>query len=154
VKTQVATSDVITSPITYTTPQGTYVVFNGFGRGCPGKAGNLTAIRLSAASPPKVTVAWCATTNGNGIPMVTSTDGSAQTVVWAVGTEGLNPKGTGALPGDNRLHGFDGDTGEVIFDGGGDGDVMTSTRRYITPIATHGRIFVAANDQLFAFATK
>ena len=34
-------------------------------------------------------------------------------IVWVVGTEDHN---TG---GDQRLHGYDGDTGAVVYDGGG-----------------------------------
>jgi len=155
VKKGVSTSDIITSPVTYTTAQGTYVVFNGFGIGCPnGKAGNLTALKITPGAPPTISTAWCATTNGNGIPIVTTTDGAQNAVVWAVGTEGLDPKTNGILPGDNRLHGFDGDTGEVLYDGGGANDAMSTTRRYITPIAAKGRLFVGADDQLFAFTVK
>lgn len=165
-KRAAATSDIITSPITYTTDKGTYVVFNGYGTGCPnGKAGNITAVKITPGSPPTMSTAWCAVTNGNGVPIVTTTDGTHEAVVWAVGTEGLDPKGSGTIPGDQRLHGFDGDTGEVLYDGGaGDagagpdggagGDVMTPTRRYIAPIAAKGRIFVGADDRLFAFTTK
>ena len=63
--------------------------------------------------------------------------------MWAVGAEG-----------DNRLHGYDGDTGAVVFAGGGTGDAMASTSRFITPIVAKGHIFVAANGQLYAFTTR
>ena len=173
VKRAAVTSDIITAPITYTTDKGTYVVFNGYGTGCPnGKAGNLTAVKVTPGSPPTLSTAWCAVTNGNGIPMVTTTDGTHESVVWAVGTEGLDPKSNGTIPGDQRLHGFDGDTGEVLYDGGAasiadggvdggsaeggapTGDTMTLTRRYTTPIAAKGRIFVGADDRLYAFTVK
>ena len=73
--------------------------------------------------------------------MVTTTDGRAEAVVWGVGAEG-----------DRRLHGFDGDTGQVIFAGGGAGDVMPPIRRYATPIAAKGRIFVGAEGAVVAFS--
>ena len=63
--------------------------------------------------------------------------------MWAVGAEG-----------DQRLHGYDGDTGAVIFAGGGAGDAMASTSRFITPIVAKGRLFVAADGQLYAFTTR
>ena len=63
--------------------------------------------------------------------------------MWAVGAEG-----------DQRLHGYDGATGAVIFAGGGAGDAMASTSRFITPIIAKGRLFVAADGQLYAFTTQ
>ncbi len=75
--------------------------------------------------------------------MVTTTDGTSQPVVWSVGAEGSN-----------RLYAFDGETGEVLFAGGGVDEQMGFVRRFQTPIAVNGRIFVAADDQLFAFTTQ
>ena len=63
--------------------------------------------------------------------------------MWAIGSQG-----------DQRLHGFDGDTGAVVFDGGGPNDAMGSTSAFITPIVAKGRVFVAADTQLYAFATN
>jgi hypothetical protein len=59
-------------------------------------------------------VAWCGVTSGAGVPIVTTSDGAHDAIVWAVGTEGLDPNGSGTIPGDGRLHGFDGDTGEIL----------------------------------------
>lgn len=42
--------------------------------------------------------------NGMGSPMVTTADGRDEALAWSVATEG-----------DNRFHGFDGDTGQVLF---------------------------------------
>jgi len=42
----------------------------------------------------------------------------------------------------------------VVFAGGGAGDAMASTSRFITLIVAKGRIFVAANGQLYAFTTR
>jgi hypothetical protein len=53
--------------------------------------------------------------------------------------------------GDNRLHGFDGDTGKVVYAGGGQHDVIGAVRRYQTPILAGGRIFVAADDAVESF---
>ena len=39
-------------------------------------------------------------------------------IVWVVGTDSRS----GA--GDNRLHGYDGDSGAVIYDGGGTNELM------------------------------
>jgi hypothetical protein len=72
--------------------------------------------------------------------MVTTTDGSANAVVWGVGAEG-----------DQKLHGFDADTGAVVFDGGASGDAMDKLRRYNTPIAAKGRLYVAGDNVVYAF---
>jgi hypothetical protein len=132
---------------TYTTASGTYVVFNtasGEGVGCPdGQADDLVALRIGASAPPTITVAWCADNQGLGSPIVTTTDGSSEAVVWT----------TGAYVS-NRLHGYDGETGELLFDGGGEAEQMTDVGHLQTPIAVNGRIFVAALDELYAFTTQ
>jgi hypothetical protein len=75
---------------------------------------------------------------GAGSPVVTTTDGHSDPIVWIAGAEG-----------DNRLHGFRGDTGEAIF---GSNEVMTGLRHFQTLIATESRLFVAADGRLYAFA--
>ncbi len=143
----VASGEIINAAAAYTTDSGTYVVFNtagGEGVGCPqGQSGDLVALRIGPASPPTINVAWCANNQGRGSPIVTTTDSRSEAVVWT----------TGAFDS-NRLHGFDGETGEVIFDGGGEAEQMTDMGHLQTPIAVNGRIFVAAHDQLYAFTTQ
>jgi len=136
----VATGVIINAAASYTTALGTYVVFKGNGSSCPaGQSGDLTAVRITATSPPGVATAWCAAQNGLGSPMVTTTDGSSQAIVWSLGAEG-----------DERLHGFDGDTGQVVYAGGGPSDVLGTVRRYHTPILAKGRIFVGADGAVRA----
>jgi hypothetical protein len=142
--TAVASNEIIQAAATYATSQGTYVALKA---ACPTGPGNLVAFKITATSPPTITPAWCADQKGGGSPMVTTTDGHSQAVVWAIGTE----QESGA--GDYRLHGFDGDTGAVVYDGGGAGDVMSEVRRFSTPIAAKGRIFVASDDHLYAFTS-
>ncbi len=143
---QVAVADVSSTPIitaaaTYSTARGTYIVFRGKGAHCPtGEGGDLTALRLVPGAPPRVQTAWCARANGLGSPMVTTTDGHDEAIVWNVGAEG-----------DGRLHGFDGDTGEVVYAGGGPSDELGVVRRYQTPILAGGRIFVAVDGGVKAF---
>jgi hypothetical protein len=67
------------------------------------------------------------TQSGRGSPFVTSIDGTNNVIVWVVGAEG-----------DQRLHGYDGDTGAVIFAGGGANELMTGTRRFSTGIVARG----------------
>ncbi len=138
---QVASGPIIGAAVAYTTAQGTYVAFRGEGTGCPGgQSGDLTAVRIVPGTPPSVKVAWCARQRGRGSPMVTTTDGHAEAIVWSVGAEG-----------DDRLHGFDGDSGRVLY-GGGDGDrALGGVRRFQTPILGGGRIYVAVEGGVKAF---
>ena len=143
--TKVASGMIRNAAASYTTASGTYVVFSdgGTGVGCPGTPGDLVALLISASDPPTISVAWCANNHGRGSPIVTTTDGSSEPVVWTVGAEGTN-----------RLYAYNGETGEVLFDGGGSSEQMTRVRRFSTPIAVDGRIFVASDDQLYAFTTQ
>jgi outer membrane protein assembly factor BamB len=140
---KVISGPIINAAAAYTTSQGTYVVMRGAGVACPAGAGDLAAIKISATTPPRISVAWCARENGRGSPMVTTTDGHANAVVWAAGAEA----------GD-RLMGFDGDTGQVLFGGGGAAEAMSNVRRFSTPIAAKGRIFVVSDTAVYAFTTR
>ncbi len=138
----VSSGAIINAAAAYTTALGPYLVFKGAGSTCPaGQGGELTAVRIVPGSPPSVVTAWCARQNGTGSPMVTTTDGHAEAIVWSVGAEG-----------DARLHGFDGDTGQVVYAGGGPGDAMPGgAPRFQTPILAKGRLFVGGNGAIHAF---
>jgi PQQ enzyme repeat len=144
----VASSNLSNQPIlqaaaSYRTNQGTYVAFRVF----PGD--RLGAFRINAANPPAITTGWNVNRTGGGCgsPFVTSTDGTNNTIVWVVGTDG-----EGQRLGDQRLHGYDGDTGAVVYDGGGANELMAGTHSYTTTgIAARGRIYVAGDDKVYAF---
>jgi outer membrane protein assembly factor BamB len=128
----------------YVTAKGRYLVArtNGRGVGCP-DAGDfdLIAVRMHAASPPSFSVAWCAKSNGMGSPISTTTDGTANAIVWIVSAQGSQ-----------RLFGFDGDTGETVYAGGDAGDIANGVWRFASPIVAKGRIFVAGEGRVYAFA--
>src|SRR5207237_3133524 len=89
-----------------------------------------------------IATGWSVTgQNGRGSPFVTSTDGTTNAIVWVVGAEG-----------DQRLHGYNGDTGAVVYAGGGANELMAGTQRYNTGIAARGRIYIATNNKVYAFA--
>ena len=68
-------------------------------------------------------------------------------IVWVIGTEDHGN------PGDQRLHGYNGDTGAIIYGGGGANELMTGTHFYSTTgIAARGRIYVAGDNKVYAFA--
>src|SRR5229473_403315 len=142
----VSTGQIINAAAAYTTGSGTYVVFNSYsgrGVGCPTGSGDLVALRIGASAPPTISVAWCADNQGRGSPIVTTTNGSSEPVVWTVGGEASN-----------RLHAFDGETGSLLFAGGGAAEQMTRSYHFQTPIAVNGRIIVAADNQLYAFTMQ
>ncbi len=104
----VASDEIISAPALYTTATATYVSFKGNGAVCTGgTSGDLATLKIVPGSPPTLAGSWCATT-GSGSPMVTTTDGTSDAIVWSMGAES-----------DDLLHGFDGDTGAVVFNGGG-----------------------------------
>ncbi|HJZ86165.1 MAG TPA: hypothetical protein VKN99_13390 [Polyangia bacterium] len=141
----VSGSSIINAAAVYTTPQGTYVAFRGRGMGCPGTVtvATLAVVRMNPAAPPTLSVAWCADQHGAGSPMVTTTDGMNESIVWSVGAENAN-----------RLYGFAGDTGASVFGGGGANEALGTVRRFQTPIVAKGRIYVAGDTQLYAFTTN
>jgi hypothetical protein len=118
---------------TYRTALGTYVVFNGNGS-------SLIAFRITPTGPPTIANAWTVSENGQGSPFVTSTDGTNNIIVWGIGAES-----------DQRLHAFNGDTGAVVFNGGGANELMANTRHFNTAIAARGRIYVATDNRVYAF---
>jgi hypothetical protein len=65
---------------------------------------------------------------------MTDTNGT-DTLVWIIGT-------------DNKLHAYDGDTGTAVL--AAQTDTMTASSPFVTPIVSGGRMFVAANAQVFA----
>jgi len=98
-------------------------------------------LQIRAGSPPSLATTWCGAFKGEGAPIVTTTDGRANPIVWVVGADG-----------DGRLHGFRGDTGEPLFTGGGPGDEMTGLRHFQTLLAAGDRLYVGADDRIYAFA--
>ncbi|MGH7057159.1 MAG: hypothetical protein ACREFZ_04650 [Acetobacteraceae bacterium] len=139
----VSSIPIRTAPAVYTSNGATYVAFQGLGVDCPGgHSGDLVALRVSA-TPPRLAVAWCADEHGEGAPIVTTTNGTRDPIVWAAGAEG-----------DNRLRGFRGSDGAVLFDGGGAAGAMRGLHRYQTLIAAGGRLYVAGDSTVYAFDFK
>jgi FG-GAP-like repeat len=129
---------IIQAAATYRTNQGTYVA-------CRAGAIQLFTFRITATNPPTIANAWSVnrTSLGCGSPFVTSTDGTNNMIVWTIGT---------GTSGDRRLHGYNGDTGAVVYAGGGANELMAGTHSYSTiGIAALGRIYVAADNKVYAF---
>jgi hypothetical protein len=118
------------SSATYHTTLGTYFVFRS-------SSNQVKAYKVTATTPPTIVSAWTVTQTGKGSPWVTTTDGTNDVIVWVVGSEG-----------DNKLHGYDGDTGTVIYPGT---DVMSGARKWNTGTVARGSIYVANDNKVYAF---
>jgi outer membrane protein assembly factor BamB len=132
----VSSGDIIQAAVTYRTKQGTYVAFRA-------SSTTLSAFRITATNPPTITSAWSVSQPGRASPFATSTDGINDVIVWVVGAD---------VGGDQRLHGFNGDTGNVVYAGGGPNELLNGSRRFNTGIAIHGRIYLANDYKVYAFA--
>jgi hypothetical protein len=122
-----------TSAVTYHTSQGTYFAFHDDGNA-------VTAYKITPTNPPGIVNAWSMGQSGRGSPWVTTTDGTNNTIVWVAGVQG-----------DQRLHGYNADTGAVVYAGGGPNELMTDTRQWNTGIAARGRIYFGADNKIYAF---
>jgi len=121
------------SSATYTTSQGTYFVFRS-------GSSTLKAYKITPTSPPTIVSAWSVSQSGQGSPWVTTTDGTNNAIVWVVGAQG-----------DQRLHGYNGDTGAVVYAGGGANELMTGTRKWNSGMVARGSIYIANDNKVYAF---
>ncbi len=135
----VAVNEIITAPALYATATATYVSFRANGAFCTGARGDIATVAIMPGSPPTLAGAWCGV-GGSGSPMVTTSDGHADAIVWQMGADG-----------DNHLHAFDGDTGAPLAYPGSQ-VTIPNMRRYNSPIAAKGRIYVAADGAVVAFS--
>src|SRR5436309_11890902 len=124
-----------TSAVTYRTSQGTYIGFHN-------DAGTIRAYRVTATNPPTIMFAWSQNQSGRGSPWATTTDGTNNVIVWYAAT---------TSSGDQRLHAYDGDTGAVIYAGGGANELMSGTRQWNTGMVARGRIYFGADNRIYAF---
>ncbi len=120
----------------------TYVVVRpnggGSGMGCPnGMSGDLVGVKLDPTAAQKMSVVWCVDAQGEGSPSITSSDGTHDPMVWTAGASGSN-----------QLHSWDLVTGAPKFMGT---DTINNVRKFTAPIAAHGRVFVGADNKLYAF---
>jgi outer membrane protein assembly factor BamB len=130
----------IASPAVWSVGDNVFVALQGDGANCPpDKTGKgLVALKIRVDPAPAIETAWCATVAGNrGSPIVTTTNGGANPIVFIVGAEG-----------DNRLYAFRGDTGELIASRP---EHLRGFHRYQTLIAAGDRLYVACGGQVYAF---
>ena len=88
-------------------------------------------------TPRAIATAWCASFNGSGAPIVTTTDGTSNPIVWVVGAQG-----------DGKLYGFRGTDGELLAAASGGGAAIERSQ---TILWANGRFYVAAKGAVYAF---
>jgi len=134
----VSNGAIITAPVVLQTPSQTSVAFtNSGGSGCSGN--NITMLNIASSGSSPISVAWCAPFNGRGAPIITTTAGKANAIVWVAGAEG-----------DNLLHGFDASSGKAVFSGGG--AQMSGLHHFVTILVAEKHLYVAADSKVYAFA--
>ena len=138
----VARSTIITAPAAVTTDSGTIVVFATPDADCPrGGTAGLAALLVTAAPSVDVRSLWCAQLDAlRPAPVITTTDGRSDPIVWVAGGSG-----------DERLHAFRADTGEVVFAGGAAGDRMSGLDHFATVLPAEETLYVAGRGRVFAF---
>ena len=128
---------IITAPVVLQTPSQTSVAFTSSGgSGCSGS--NITMLNIASSGSSPINVAWCAPFSGRGAPIVTTTAGNANAIVWVVGAEG-----------DSLLHGFDASSGKAVLSGGG--AQMGGLHHFVTILAAEKHLYVAADSRVYAF---
>jgi hypothetical protein len=125
-----ASNQVFGSMAAYTSNGVTYVVANASGNGTC--SGSMATFTVSATNPPKLGGGWCTGAGGTGSPIVSTSDGTNDYMVW-----GLN----------GNLNAIDGDTGKTLVSVG-----VGNYTHWVTPIIAKGAIYVAGNNQVYKFS--
>jgi hypothetical protein len=159
------------SPVAYTTATGIHVAVT-VDRGELGKSypvcpatpavnGDLAALMgftVTPGSPIKVTLNWCTNIGGptmndgmtvknrSASPLVTTTNGTANPIIWVAGSMSQAAAGTTA----NILYGVDGETGAVLYHAGN----CPGIRQWTTPIAVKGHIVVGGDGHLCSWSPQ
>jgi hypothetical protein len=130
---------MIQATAVYPTPSGMFAAFRSAQpvMDCKTGSGNYGTLKVSAGSPPTMSVEWCSTGNGSGSPIVTSPDGMTDSVVWYFAG--------------GRLMGWNGETGTEVYS---DPDSLGTIDKFQTPIVAKGRMFIASSNAVHAFTVK
>jgi hypothetical protein len=120
-------------------PTGFFVALQGDGAHCPPgePPDGLIALKIRVDPAPAIGTAWCGSVAGAGSPIVTTTDGRSDPIVFVVGAAG-----------DNRLHAFRADNGELLATSL---ETMRGLHHFQTLIAAKDRLYVAADGTIYAF---
>ncbi len=143
-ETPASTGEIIGGAASWVGPGAAFVAFQGNGAASKCASNNgLTVLRVTGGAKPSIATAWCGGLNGAGDPIVTTSNGSDDRIVWAVGAEG-----------DNRLHGYAAQSGAVVFNGGTANDQMQGVRHMSTILVAHDRFYIPSDNRIYAFALR
>jgi outer membrane protein assembly factor BamB len=141
-KSLVTNSEISNAGAFATIGGSTYVVMRpnsigAQGQECMTGSGDLVGVKLDMTAPNKMATIWCADSGGNSSPVITSSDGTKDALVWVAGVDG-----------DEKLHAYDLLTGAPVFAGG-----TVSGMRHLssTLMVANGRIYAAGDGKVFAF---
>jgi hypothetical protein len=155
------------SPVAYTTASGIHVavtIDRGPYMGCPAGTpadpamATLMGFTVTPGSPVKVTQNWCTTIGGptmndagtiknrSASPLVTTTDGKSNPIVWVGGSTAQ----AGAATTASLLYGIDGETGAILYKGGN----CAGIRQWTTPIAVKGHIVLGGDGHLCSWSPQ
>ncbi len=130
---------IITSAsVTYTADAAMVAMTAPAANYCSGQS--VIMLNVAGAGPNPIRQEWCQELNGQGTPIVTTTDGVSDPIVWVTGAEG-----------DNQLHGYDAMSGRVVFGGGGTANTMSGLQHFQTILAAQGKLYVAGAGRIYAF---
>lgn len=137
----IASDDAAGGMASYQTPSGRYVVYNA---PCDGTGDTLGVLKVNPGSPPSVSQTFCVSqgvsgADTGGSPIVTTSDGVADAVVWGMGAYG-----------DNKLYAVDGETGASIVTS----SAMSAVVHWVAPLVAKGSIYVPANGTVYAFRVQ
>jgi hypothetical protein len=138
----VARSTIITAPAAWPATGYTIVVFAAPAADCPdGGTAGLSALLIAAVPHLVARPIWCAALDAiRPVPIITTTDGHANPIVWVAGGSG-----------DDRLHAFRAETGEIVFTGGATGDRMIGLGHFATVLPAENTLYVAGDARVYAF---
>ncbi len=134
VTTKVSFGSIITAPAIYPVGDSLYAAFHATWS----NGGGVSAIKITAGSPPGLETAWQANVDGLGSPIVTTSDGSSDPIVWAVG----------GGKGDEKLHAFSGTTGGALYSSA----PLAKMHPFQTILAAEQRLYIATDNRIYAFS--
>jgi hypothetical protein len=139
-RTPVAALRTTSAPAFWRDGDAVLVAIETAGANCPpDKPGKgLVVLKIRADPAPAIDTAWCANVASiHGSPIVTTTDGHSNPIVFALGAQG-----------DSRLYAFRGDTGELLES---QRNYVPGTKDFGTLIAADGRLYVTGGEKVYAF---
>ena len=136
---KVAVNGLYTHTATARYPVGSafMVAFNSQKPFCSSSEEGIDVLTVSPGAPPTVANTWCTPIEGRGDPIVTTSNGVSDPIVWATGAEG-----------DEELHAFDGVTGALLYSSAAS---TSEIRHFTTLLVADQKIFVTSDNKVTAY---